>query len=480
MGNAQNNSEEKMKSLFHQINFLCNPNSHFEKELLIECENIKKIILNNLSNNSYLVSNKYKNICNYQNKEDKKENYLKWYKIILSIFTNFENTISIKKNIERKLRNLYKKNKKEFLKMTKKNFPNCFRSLIWMILSEKILFERKDDYYNYLKTQKINISLDGQIEKDIYRTFKEGKTNNEINKLNNILIAFTNLEKDIGYCQGMNFIAGFLLKICNYNEKDTFYLFCFVLEKISGYFMQNFPLFNYHLYVFNYYFKIFFPKLEKHFKELELPLELWIGKWIQTLFIISLPFEVTCRVWDYLFIYGFDFIIPISFGIIYYMQDNLLLLKDSSDVMEFFKESFNPNDSHLISDNIEKYIISIDKIIKKGKNYSSLMNKDEMKKIKKKYEEEKKINLSNNTNNLLDKLANKIHRRQSFSSFKTNSDSFQKLDNKLYYSINLKTEVSSGYEINELLNIEEEVDDYKDENRKDISNRILETKFNQK
>ena len=455
MGNSQNNSEERIKSLFHQINFLCNPNSNFEKELIIECENIKKILLNDFSNKSYLVSNKYKNICNYQNKEDTKDNYFKWYKIILSIFSNFQNSISIKNNIERKLRNLYKKEKKEFLKITKKNIPNCFRSLIWMILSEKIILERKDDNYNYLKIQKNNFLIESQIEKDICRTFKEGKTNIEINKLKNILIASSNLEKDIGYCQGMNFIAAFLLKISNYNEIDTFYLYCFVLEKINGYFMQNFPLFNYHLYLFDYFFKIFFPKLEKHFKELELPLELWIGKWIQTLFIISLPFE----------------------GIIYYMEDNLLLIKDSSDVMEFFKESFSPNDTQLISDNIDKKIIPIDKIIKKGKYYSNLMNKDEIKKIKQKYEKEKQINIINNII-LVEKLNNKIYRSHSLSSFKTNSDSFQKQDNKLGYSINLKTEVSSGYEFNDLLDIGEELDDYRDENREGISNRIFETKFN--
>ena len=56
MGNSQNNSEEKIKSLFHQINFLCNPNSLFEKDFLIECQNIKKILLNEISNGAYLFS----------------------------------------------------------------------------------------------------------------------------------------------------------------------------------------------------------------------------------------------------------------------------------------------------------------------------------------------------------------------------------------------------------------------------------------
>ena len=79
----------------------------------------------------------------------------------------------------------------------------------------------------------------------------------------------------------------------------------------------------------------------------------------------------------------------------------------------------------------------------------------------------------------IDKLNLKIFPRKSFSSIKTNFDSFQKLDNKLYFSnINLKTEVSTGIEIDELSDIGEEVDNYIDENREGISTRILEIKFN--
>ena len=106
------------------------------------------------------------------------------------------------------------------------------------------------------------------------------------------------------------------------------------------------------------------------------------------------------------------------------------------------------------------------------------MNKDEIKNLKKKYEEEKQINITNNMV-FIDKLNLKIFPRKSFSSIKTNFDSFQKLDNKLYFSnINLKTEVSTGIEIDELSDIGEEVDNYIDENREGISTRILEIKFN--
>ena len=45
-----------------------------------------------------------------------------------------------------------------------------------------------------------------------------------MNSLYIILIAFANIDKEIGYTQGMNFVAFYLLNISNRNEIDVFYL----------------------------------------------------------------------------------------------------------------------------------------------------------------------------------------------------------------------------------------------------------------
>ena len=276
----------------------------------------------------------------------------------------------------------------------------------------------------------------------------------------------------------MNFIAGLLLEITNYDEVDTFYLFCYILGNIRGYFMNQFPLFNYHLYIFDYYFKLFFPKLEKHFQELELPLVLWVGKWIQTLFIVNLPFEESCRIWDSLFIYGFDFIIPICFSIIHYMENSLLKLKDSSDVMNFLKESLSPKDIEYINDNFEKRIIPIDKIIKKGKQYKNMMNKNEIIKLKIEFENQNHLNINNlYYNSYLTQINNE--QSKSFYTFRKKYGLIiNNQINNLCISANLKTEPCSknGLEIDELSDSCDEC--FEDKNREELSNRIIETKFN--
>ena len=479
MGIPQCYSLENIKTSFNEIyNILHNDNSSFVKEFLLDCQNVKNHLLNCSKDNLCNVSKKYKNISNYQTNENKKEIFLKWFEIIHSTIMKHSNLISIKQKIEIKLSKLYKKDKKNIIELSKQNIPKSLRSIIWIILSNKILYERRYIIYNNLLNTQIDILSEDQINKDINRTFKQPKSNEIILKLKNLLHSFTVISSNVGYCQGMNFIAGLLLEITNYDEVDSFYLFCYILENVRGYFMKEFPLFNYHLYIFEYYFKHFFPKLEKHFQELELPLELLVGKWIQTLFIVNLPLDECCRILDYLFIYGFDFIIPICFSILYYLENNLLKLKDSSDVINFIKESLSPKDIECINDNIEKRIIPIDKIIKKAKQYKKMMNKNEITKLKIEFENQKHINI----NNLFsESYLNKINNNQSksFSIFRRKFEpiTINKINN-LCISANLKTEVCSknGFEIDELSDSCDEC--FEDNNRKELSNRIIKTNFN--
>ena len=48
-----------------------------------------------------------------------------------------------------------------------------------------------------------------------------------------ILKAYWNLDNEIGYCQGMNLIVGFMLIISNFNERDSFYLLSGIFGNIK-------------------------------------------------------------------------------------------------------------------------------------------------------------------------------------------------------------------------------------------------------
>ena len=77
------------------------------------------------------------------------------------------------------------------------------------------------NYYKDLKRLELNYPNPSfnQIELDLRRTFQELKISKSeplISKLRNVLTAYTKRNPTIGYCQGMNFLVGRLLKVMQY------------------------------------------------------------------------------------------------------------------------------------------------------------------------------------------------------------------------------------------------------------------------
>ena len=144
----------------------------------------------------------------------------------------------------------------------------------------------------------------------------------KINILKNLLIYTSSLTKD-GYCQGMNFIVSFILKITNFDEIKSYYFIKYIFPEIKGYFEQGFPLLKKNINLFYKIFSKLYPTLDAHFTKNDVFAQFWVGKWLQTLFTLSLPFDELCYIWDLLLIKGFDFCILISLAIINYLEKYL-------------------------------------------------------------------------------------------------------------------------------------------------------------
>jgi len=76
------------------------------------------------------------------------------------------------------------------------------------------------------------ISSFDDISRDVNRTFhndryKSGSLRDELTR---VLEAISYMKKEIGYCQGMNFIAGALICLCNCEEKG-FWILLILLNK---------------------------------------------------------------------------------------------------------------------------------------------------------------------------------------------------------------------------------------------------------
>ena len=258
------------------------------------------------------------------------------------------------KNIEEKIKEFYSYNKSKFKERLFKEPPECLRWVSWCIINQTPL-ERDINIYNNYLVKDLEEENKNSIIRDIQRTFTDTKNINkdELKKkevsLYNVLKAFWNLDDQIGYCQGMNLLVGFMLLISEGNELDTFYLLIsnmsatFNQRKVYDYswrglFSEGFPLLVYLNFIFDILLEENLPEIKSHLDELGITYDLWIGQWFQTLFTIVLPVNWCKRVWDCIFSDNIYFLI--KFGIVFtkMLKNEIMEKTEEIDVINFFKD----------------------------------------------------------------------------------------------------------------------------------------------
>ena len=346
---------------------------------------------NKISTEIKYVSKNQKTIINYINNTKAKSYFVKWTNILFDIneqeydvYPNYNGRIKNLRDIPLSksfFQNNIKKNlieNKYNIKMLKFGIPKYLREFIWEIIiaekySNKKYFDREEEQKEYnlflesIDYNKINL----QIKKDLTRTFPDivNQNDNKIIFLKNLLIYASSLTKD-GYCQGMNFVIGFLLQLTNFDEIKSYYFIKHIFPEIKGYFEQDFHILKNNINIFCKFFNKLYPKLYTHFTKNDVFTQFWVGKWFLTLFTLNLPFDELCYIWDLFLIKGFDFSIFISLAIIHYLEKYLINLSDSTDILSYLKKALypEPNDSINIKkigdDN--KYIIQLNKIFTKA------------------------------------------------------------------------------------------------------------------
>ena len=396
------------KNMENTLNFILsqeNNKSHNVKILkeIGLAKQYNSIIDNNTSKDKIYISKNYKTLKNYISLEKSKSYFVKWTKALFDINEdNFDYSLNNTRKIEN-LRNSFlykmffqknvKKNiveNKSNIKLFKYGIPKYLREFIWeIIIAEKYsnqryfnLQEEQREYnlfFSSINKNEINI----QIEKDITRTFSDisYQTQKNLNILKNLMIYISSLTKD-GYCQGMNFIVGFILTVTNFDEIKSYYILKNIFPIIKGYFETGFPLLKKNINLFYKLFSKLYPKLNAHFAKNDVFAQFWVGRWLQTLFTLSLPFDELCFIWDLFLIKGFNFAIYISLAIVYYLEKYLMKLDDSSDILSYLKNALKPESKFGIytssENDIKKNIIPLNKIFLKALEIEDKIKSDKM------------------------------------------------------------------------------------------------------
>lgn len=188
----------------------------------------------------------------------------------------------------------------------RKGIPGPFRSEVWMKTSGAYLSQKKQPqlYQKLLKTQ-YEADIVETIKIDLPRTFPENIRFPEIErKLFNVLVAYAHYNKDIGYCQGLNYIAGLILIITK-NEETTFWLLREMVENIvPNYHTKTMSGLIVDIDVLSELVKIKVPYCYDHIQNMGLPWAVIATKWFICLYAEVLPIETVLRIWDCLFMEG--------------------------------------------------------------------------------------------------------------------------------------------------------------------------------
>lgn len=306
-------------------------------------------------------------------------------------------------------------NRTHFRTRVTKGPPVCLRWVSWLVLNN-IDAKKSDKIVDYYLSKNLDYELDKQISKDLDRTFSNLNSNylnSELlkNSLSRILKAYAALDTDLGYCQGLNLVTANLLIVCNYNERDVFYILISILSStfgnnfsIRGFFTDEFPLLKFYVFLFEEIFEKSNKKLKQHFDKIDLPSDLWVTKWFQTLFTICLPVEICQRLWDCLFSQGLSFLISFSLALLKEFEVKLLRKNDNFDLLEFFNKLLNSLANEILSLNDTVIVIETKNRVINIENNEFNIDKPSNNIIDKNCEEgkgnnQKNNNISNNKKN---------------------------------------------------------------------------------
>ncbi|KOX77093.1 Growth hormone-regulated TBC protein 1-A [Melipona quadrifasciata] len=225
----------------------------------------------------------------------------------------------------------------------RKGIPGEHRGLVWLSVSGgEDLKSIEPDLYQKLLQPPHNKQIADVIKTDLPRTFPDNiffnNTENQQYQLYNILLAFAHQNKTVGYCQGLNYIAGLLLLVTK-SEETAFWLLKVLIEKIlPDYYTPTMDGLLTDIDVLAELVKMKMPDIYQHVTNIGLPWAVITTKWFVCLFAEVLPIETTLRIWDCLFYEGSKIIFRVALTLIKRNKSNLLACQDFTTLAECFKE----------------------------------------------------------------------------------------------------------------------------------------------
>lgn len=171
------------------------------------------------------------------------------------------------------------------------------------------------------------------ISLDLPRTFPDlsffhAEGSHYENALRDILEAFLYLKPEVGYSQGMSFLAAVLLLYMDpYEAFSCFANMLLYKSCFLHFFRIKMPEVRCYLMVHERLLSEEMPSLHSHFKRHDIEPDLYMINWVMSLYCRALPLDLVTRIWDLYVLDGDVAIFRAALGILRMFMSKLLKMK---------------------------------------------------------------------------------------------------------------------------------------------------------
>ncbi|KAM7111565.1 TBC1 domain family member 4 isoform 2-T2 [Molossus nigricans] len=155
----------------------------------------------------------------------------------------------------------------------------------------------------------------------------------------NLLKAYSLLDKEVGYCQGISFVAGVLL--LHMSEDQAFEMLKFLMYDL-GFRKQYRPdmmSLQIQMYQLSRLLHDYHRELYNHLEENEISPSLYAAPWFLTLFASQFPLGFVARVFDIIFLQGTEVIFKVALSLLSSQETLIMECENFENIVEFLKST---------------------------------------------------------------------------------------------------------------------------------------------
>lgn len=242
-------------------------------------------------------------------------------------------------------------------KAIQEGFPEELRGLLWQVIASSKSSALEQLYSELVKVE--DPPCNATIEKDLDRTPMAKRVSRDA--LARLLRAYSLFDPEVGYTQGMAFVAVPLLQ--ELDEPEAFSLFVQLMKtyEFRSVFLADMPGLHLKLYQFDRLIEDILEPVHIHLRRQGVQSSMYASQWFLTMFAYRFPPSLVTRIFDITIAEGLEALLRFSFSLVEASSQTILSLEGLDHLLPFLKEQvfdqFNGKENELVkmASNMELY-----------------------------------------------------------------------------------------------------------------------------